>query len=703
MRYLILIMIFFIFNFSKSLSDSQIQAIALSDQKINKIKQFGDSIWAVGRGISFFDKSKNQLVRLHQDNLNLVSTDFLFTDICRDNQNNFYFSSNQGIWILNNDGKWEFIKSDSSPLPSDSVNCVNFDKNGTLWIGTEKGFIRKTGQFWDLENYGIKEPVKSITFDPNSDTTFICNGLHFFYTLAYGNLTPIYFPIVPLIENSVVSYKKVIKDKYGTKYIATSGTFGLVIWNGDQVEQVLTDSYSESYISDIEEDAYGNIIGINGSGFFKYDINGLLLSEKDYNLDLNSTGKAICVGSDTDGSIWFGGSCPFSHRRIVNNTPIYKRYNHCLMPGPLLNYFYSRRNGEVFLSNYKGLGFFDNHTLNFFDSTDYSSKISGITDISIDSQNRIFAVSQNKFYTFDKISLQEVLTQKNKPYPIYGSECDTEDNLWLSSLKNLWRLFNNQLDSFPIPGTANNFCFSDIKIDKNNTKWIKTIEGFYGFKDGKWIDSIVSANVPIKIRAFEDLKMFIDFDGNIWFSSISDIFQYDNKNWSVFSAGKNGVPDFKSLLDKIPTLSFNANGKMYLNVDEKVYSKEGKTWKYMNDIYPNYQKSYKFFVDANDNKWVYNDDPDSIELILFKEKNIITSINENDFKSEKQIDIYPNPAKDNIKINGIFNKSYEIFDIYGKKIDSGQYADKLDITKLPIGIYLIKLEGIENPKKFVKY
>lgn len=62
-------------------------------------------------------------------------------------------------------------------------------------------------------------------------------------------------------------------------------------------------------------------------------------------------------------------------------------------------------------------------------------------------------------------------------------------------------------------------------------------------------------------------------------------------------------------------------------------------------------------------------------------------------------DVYPNPAKDFVKIVSKQKiKNYQIYDAAGQKITSEKYTDnKIDLSKLPSGVYLLQV-GFENGK-----
>ena len=72
--------------------------------------------------------------------------------------------------------------------------------------------------------------------------------------------------------------------------------------------------------------------------------------------------------------------------------------------------------------------------------------------------------------------------------------------------------------------------------------------------------------------------------------------------------------------------------------------------------------------------------------------------------SNVKITLFPNPAKYELYVKGLkISTSFEIFDLYGKKIRKGIVDSNTSILvdKLPVGMYFLKLDG-EKVLKFIK-
>lgn len=81
----------------------------------------------------------------------------------------------------------------------------------------------------------------------------------------------------------------------------------------------------------------------------------------------------------------------------------------------------------------------------------------------------------------------------------------------------------------------------------------------------------------------------------------------------------------------------------------------------------------------------------------------ILEVNKMYFQSEEDLSeinfeqtsfVYPNPAKDNIRIIGVENQDVEIFSTDGKLVMKERYDGmNLNVSSLPKGFYLIKTNG----------
>jgi len=152
-----------------------------------------------------------------------------------------------------------------------------------------------------------------------------------------------------------------------------------------------------------------------------------------------------------------------------------------------------------------------------------------------------------------------------------------------------------------------------------------------------------------------------------------------------------------------------------------IFSKEittiGHSWKPTSGVYTDvvyYIKEgsnyYRMYFTSNGGASTGN--------MYFKYKNITSELSVADFGKKGTFGIYPNPTKEDRKINILFdvkqadskNGNVEIFDFTGKKVYetainniSGFSVQEVDVKNLTAGIYLVKISygGRTETKKLV--
>lgn len=88
----------------------------------------------------------------------------------------------------------------------------------------------------------------------------------------------------------------------------------------------------------------------------------------------------------------------------------------------------------------------------------------------------------------------------------------------------------------------------------------------------------------------------------------------------------------------------------------------------------------------NENNYTHSYNILEIRKIYFYSEESI-----NEVKFEETSFVFPNPAKDNIKIFGIENQEIEILSVDGKSVLKKNYDGKnIDVSSLPQGLYIIK-------------
>ncbi len=75
-------------------------------------------------------------------------------------------------------------------------------------------------------------------------------------------------------------------------------------------------------------------------------------------------------------------------------------------------------------------------------------------------------------------------------------------------------------------------------------------------------------------------------------------------------------------------------------------------------------------------------------------------------QSTRAIQLMPNPASELLRVQGIYDAStpYQIYDIYGKAVDSGRLGDgRIPIARLASGVYYLKLATKQNNRNLLRF
>ena len=107
----------------------------------------------------------------------------------------------------------------------------------------------------------------------------------------------------------------------------------------------------------------------------------------------------------------------------------------------------------------------------------------------------------------------------------------------------------------------------------------------------------------------------------------------------------------------------------------------------LNNIY--FDGDVTLVVVESENYFTYSYNVNEIKKMYFEAGESVSDLNLADASF-----VYPNPARDNIRLIGVENQEVEIFSADGKLVMKEMYDGKsLDISSLTNGFYLIKIKG----------
>lgn len=105
-------------------------------------------------------------------------------------------------------------------------------------------------------------------------------------------------------------------------------------------------------------------------------------------------------------------------------------------------------------------------------------------------------------------------------------------------------------------------------------------------------------------------------------------------------------------------------------------------------------------VDPSGNIFVYDDGSNTVRKITNPSLNVSNAVNHNDLR------VYPNPAKDFIKVSGIMeNTNYRLVSVTGSFVQAGTLEhgnNAISLLNNPPGIYILELTSLYGERKNIK-
>jgi ligand-binding sensor domain-containing protein len=223
--------------------------------------------------------------------------------------------------------------------------------------------------------------------------------------------------------------------------------------------------------------------------------------------------------------------------------------------------------------------------------------------------------------------------------------------------------------------------FSDMILASDGTIWVGSSYQIASYKDGIWqlhdLKKIFNKSQLSVNSFYEDKK------GTIWVCTLKGLYAYENNIWVDKTAMSGPVEVQVMTIDKNETIwyqEYNVGLVRYKNGIKQTFA--GST---TNKI-PT--QAWVMLVNSKNEKLLVGNK--GANLIIVNDDALSTGTKEN---IVNELSIYPNPSQDYINISGdADNARYDIFDLYGHKVSVGTVIkNRIDITALPVGQYLLKL------------
>lgn len=369
---------------------------------------------------------------------------------------------------------------------------------------------------------------------------------------------------------------------------------------------------------------------------------------------------------DTQGNKWFGTENGEVVKFDDTNWTVYNQSNSALSGNYIRSIAIDAQN-NIWIATTVYHNFYVRSELVKFDNADwtvYNNLNSGlphayIADIAIDaSGNKWIGTGGGGIVKFDDTNwtiYNSASTGLSLDY-IDFVEIDRVGNVWVNYGMKLFKFDASQWTSFDIPESEYwpwDLTFNFMVIDAEGNKWMGTTEDsdLHGrvikFDNESWYD-YNNNNSPALPRQFPRSCVF-DEQGNKWFG-MSDwwnneaLVKFDGSNWTVYNTENLDLPN--------------------MSISKMVIDKKGTIWLGTGN-------GVVEFSDYQIKTGLNND----------------ISVNSNDFK------VYPNPAKNQITIEGLESGTIGIYNSAGAVLKNSEIhgiITNVDISHLPDGIYFIR-------------
>ncbi len=584
---------------------------------------------------------------------------------------------------------------------------LKFAPNGDLWAGTSQGIFRKENQNW--LQYGTEElgndlgAVWDIEIEENGDVFIASNKIYKFSNDVWTNFSD---------QTQLLAY-------LDADLFFTSNDEIISIGDLDRIGRFDGNQWTEYEISDFDSSLSGsNILGITE------DTNGLIY--------INTRNNGIFK---LENDIW-----------SPHNTPQTEAYNNNT------SYFYIDNQNQQWLNNNIHLSLNNNNgTITTTTISNQTIEFDNVYTAHKGSNGAMFFVTSST----DHISVREANGEWSflplpDNFPVFEIINDilwlSTDNIWLCTSAGLrhyngidWELINMEYcisfaldphgiiyvrtterifimdnDDFSEYNTFNSPIGGTITghgVDDNGILWIA--EGFENkihriTTDGNWNTFSIPDN-PSYDSPNGDFHF--DVNGNIWIpADIVGAIRYDGTEWSnPFFGQLDQVENYR-----VKDIQSDINGKLYFANESGVTTWLNEEWEDLriDDVPTGTSSISKIQFDNDGTLWWANN-----RFGVFSyTPTLPTSINANILK-EIQFKIYPNPTHNystlDFEIKESSNVIMNVLNQLGQKIYSdnlgnfprGQFKQRIDVSSLPKGIYLIQLninDHNSNIKKIIK-
>ena len=566
---------------------------SISNNYVFQIKEDSDdNLWiATKYGLNKYNKKENLFSTFLVKKDSKVNN-YAFNIEIDINNNVWVIFPKQGIYQFNQNTK-RFIKivSSNKSISNDLVygTTLHQDNSGVMWIGTTKKGVK----IYRPQFSGIKK-------HSNDAKSILSSGVSSFLRDSKGNFW------ITDYNGTLKSIDSNGKENYYNKFLKDGKEFPPHI------------------ISSILEGRNGDILLGTGVGLYKFDS----LKNNFKYFDITNGNKKLsivsCLYKDRREVYWIGTY----YNGLYSYDPKTKEYNY-YQTNDATNSISNNKvsciqediNGFIWVGTSNGLNKFDRKNSSFtrfFYNQGASKNENLINSIFEDSKSQLFLATKGGLMLFNNNSFKRIdFDEKISKDEVFSILEDNDKNLWISSIKNLYRYNpkNNVTTSF---GAEDNLpiveFYENIPLKDNNGTL------FFGESTG-YLEIIPSKMIKNKPPPKISLTNFKVFNNSIPISN-------EINNTNTFALKKDiSVSDTINLNYKDNMFSIEFSALDFVNSNKNLYAYKmqnlNENWIYTDSknriaTYTNLDyKNYIFKLKAANSEGVWNEEGISLHINVF--------------------------------------------------------------------------------------
>ena len=682
----------------------------ISPEQINELKEINNKYYlATNGGLVIYDPITEEIERITVTD-GLPSQ--LVEDIAIDDLGAIWIGTYEsGIAVLEADGSWNHIPAPPTDLTITVIHCMDFDNQGYLWVGTERGTFKYVDEQWEsteiFKCWDIQKGEDGTLYFSTGWPVSVKDGIITEYStvideIAFGGYSCLKYDVSGktfwlnihgdfaildevqnywLFESTEIDFlEDLLKNNVeisddGTVWYVQDGKY-IFKYNGN--EQELVFEMDPSLWPHLFKNNQGELL--LGAGNKIYLIDEILVERADLSNHIEHNSTEI-ISNEYGQILVMDGENAFQYNgydlEAIKLDPIQGKENYLG-----LKFVQFPDNSIAYFERATGKLYHNEEIIEVYNAEDYYYSDQGDGDpfyngqqFMVDSHGAYWTIlptgliynDNNNVYFFDSSNSPfELATPGMDLIWFMTMEEDRNGDVWVSSFKGMgiWRRATSTWDFIPKVGNDAHSIFAehDMYFDEDNTLWGVGTQGLVKYDGEEWIT-------------------FTALNSELTSSRLYDIFPLDGQ---LLISGQNGLSFFDG--EGFETYDKLNSGLSSNHCENVVQDGQGNLW----------IDHKKFGIISYGGISIYNK-----EGIALGTNSIIQ--NNHTFS----IEIYPNPSSNIINIyspySNFTDEKIQMIDLSGKVIlevlpKTQSTTTSIDVGKITAGIYIIKVTN--NSQQF---